>query len=175
MTAPNSEVAALLAWSTDFEAGMINDPGLVDGTLAPGERVAARAELVTAVTLKVELAAPVVTGVGDTGAMLATDRRVFLMLAGGQTFAWTWASDVGEVTPLRNFLGVMWSPSPARYAAGARLEGLVTPEFARGENPLPRSDPALRSLWIKVQGAWRASQPGGVEAWRDEFRRRYQG
>jgi len=173
VTAPNPEVAALLSWSAEFEAGMINDPALVDGTLAPDERVAVRAAPVTAVTLRGEQAGPVVTGVGDTGTMLATDRRVLLMVDGGQNVGWSWAGDVGEVTPLRNFLGVMWSPSPARYATGARLEGLALPKFARGEQPLPPPDAALRALWTKVEVAWRASQPGGVVAWQDQFRRRY--
>ena len=62
-----------------------------------------------------------------------------------------------------------------RYQAGVRLEGLVLPDFARGADPMPPAGAALRSLWVKVQVAWRASQPGGLDAWRAEFRRRYEG
>jgi hypothetical protein len=171
--ASNSEVAALLAWSEDFEAGMFNDPALIEGTLTPGELVAVRAALMTAATLDVQRDGAVVTGVGVTGAMLATNQRVLLQPPGGERVAWSWTDDVGQVTPLRNFLGAMWSPSETRYRTGVRLEGLVLPEFARGETPLPVADAGLRSVWIKVQVAWRASQPGGVRAWRTEFRRRY--
>jgi hypothetical protein len=172
---PNPEVAALLAWSRDFEAGMVNDPALVDGTLAPGELVAVRAAPITAVTLEVRPERPVITGVGATGVMVATDRQVLLFVADAEPLAWSWADDVGAVTPLRNFLGAMWTPSDARCRAGARLEGLVVPEFARGDKPLPIADEAVRTVWVKVQVAWRATQPGGVDAWRVEFRRRYGG
>jgi hypothetical protein len=175
MPTPNPEVAALLAWSEEFEAGMVNDPALVDGRLAPGERVAARSAPITSVTLEVKREGAEVTGVGSTGSMLATDRRVLLEVPGGDTLSWSWADDVDRVTPLRNFLGAMWTPSDARYQAGVRLEGLVLPEFARGADPMPPAGAALRSLWVKVQAAWRASQPGGLDAWRAEFRRRYEG
>jgi hypothetical protein len=168
-------VAALLAWSKDFEAGMVTDPAAADGTLNRGETVAVRATPITAVTLDVQREGAVVTGVGETGAMLATNRRVLLLVPDGQTLAWSWADDIGQVTPLRNFLGAMWSPSESRYDAGVRLEGMVLPEFARGDGPLPAADAALRSLWVKVQVAWRSSQPGGVGAWRTEYRRRYPG
>jgi hypothetical protein len=168
-------VAALLAWSKDFEAGRVSDPAATDGTLNRGERVAVRAAPIAAVTLDVQREGAVVTGVGATGAMLATNRRVMLLVPDGQTLAWSWADDIGQVTPLRNFLGAMWSPSESRYDAGVRLEGLVLPEFARGDGPLPAADAALRSLWVKVQVAWRATQPGGVSAWRTEYRHRYPG
>jgi hypothetical protein len=168
-------VAALLAWSKDFEAGTVSDPAATDGTLNRGERVAVRAAPIAAVTLDVQREGAVVTGVGATGAMLATNRRVMLLTPNGQTLAWSWVDDIGQVTPLRNFLGAMWSPSESRYDAGVRLEGLVLPEFARGDGPLPAADAALRSLWVKVQVAWRASQPGGVGAWRTEYRQRYPG
>jgi hypothetical protein len=176
VTITNPEVAALLAWSEAFEAGAIHETALPDGTLALGERLAVRAAPVTAVTLHVEREGPVVTGVGATGVMVATDQRVVLLAAGGETQPlqhWSWASDVAGVTPLRNFLGAMWTPSPARYQEGVRLEGLVVPEFADGDQLLPPADASLRSVWVKVQVAWRASQPGGVEAWRREFRGRY--
>jgi hypothetical protein len=164
-----------MAWSKDFEAGMVNDPALLDGTLTPGELVAVRAAPVTAVTLDVQRDGAVVTGVGATGAMVATNRQVVLLVAGSAAVTWSWVDDVGQVTPLRSHLGVMWSPSEPRYDAGVRLEGLVIPEFARGAQPLPGADAALRSLWVKVLVAWRASQPGGVGAWRSEFRRRHPG
>jgi hypothetical protein len=168
-------VTALLAWSKDFEAGLVEDPAVTDGTLRRGERLAVRAAPITAVTLDVQREGAVVTGVGATGAMLATSRRVMLLVPGGQTLAWSWANDIGQVTPLRNYLGAMWSPSERRYDAGVRLEGMVLPEFARGDEPIPAADAALRSLWVKVQVAWRATQPGGVGAWRTEFRRRHPG
>jgi hypothetical protein len=168
-------VAALLAWSKEFEAGLVNDPAATDGTLNRGERLAVRAAPITAVTLDVQREGAVVTGVGATGAMLATNRRVILLVPEGETLAWSWADDVGQVTPLRNFLGAMWSPSESRFDSGVRLEGMVLPEFARGECPLPAVDTAVRNLWVKVQVAWRASQPGGVGAWRTEYRQRYPG
>jgi hypothetical protein len=168
-------VAALLAWSKDFEAGRVGDPAATDGILNRGERVAVRAAPIAAVTLDVQREGAVVTGVGATGAMVATNRRVMLLIPDGQTLAWSWVDDIGQVTPLRNFLGAMWSPSERRYDAGVRLEGLVLPEFALGDGPLPAADAALRSLWVKVQVAWRASQPGGVSAWRTEYRQRYPG
>jgi hypothetical protein len=174
LPAANPEVSALLAWSEEFEAGMVNDPALLDGTLDRGERVAVRGAPITTVRLEVKREGPAVTGAGSTGSMLATDRRV-LLAAGGDIMSWWWARDVGEVTPLRNYLGVMWSPSEARFEAGAGLEGLVLPEFARGDDPLPPADAGLRSLWVKVQVAWRASQPGGVADWRAEFSQRHRG
>lgn len=154
---------------------MVNDPALVDGSLTPGELVAVRAAPITSVTLDVQREGAVVTGVGSTGSMVATNRQVALLVAGGEAVTWSWVDDVGQVTPLRNYLGVMWSPSESRYEVGVRLEGLVIPEFARGDQPLPDADAALRSLWIKVLVAWRATQPGGVGAWRTEFRRRHPG
>ena len=69
---------------------------------------------------------------------------------------------------------MQWSPSEARWAAGAtRLEGLVVPALVRGKRLDPSEVRVIFPEFMKVQAAWRASQPGGLGPWVAEFRQRY--
>jgi hypothetical protein len=171
-------VAKVLAWADDFEAGRVEDPARAAGILEPGERPALRRGPVTAVAVGVvrqgdTVTGVGVTGVGSTGTMLATDRRLLLFCEDGSVQSWDWHRDVDEVTAVAEGVGVEWSPSEARQAAGVRhVEGLVLPAYAHGDPPpAAKTRPDLFE-WIKVQAAWRASRPGGLAAWRDELGRR---
>jgi hypothetical protein len=169
----NPVVAGVLSWAEEFAAGRINDPALLDGSLDPGEHVAVRIGPVVAATLALA-PVPTVASAGATGTLLATDRRVQLLVGGTVDQQWTWSEDVDTLIPIRDGLGVQWSTSPSRLAAGAtHLEGLVVPALVRGERQSPEQVRALFPEFMKVQAAWRASQPGGVAAWATEFRQRY--
>jgi hypothetical protein len=170
---PDSPAAALLSWAADFEGGTVNDPALLDGSLAPGERPAVRLGPACAVDLRIDPDGPVVTSAGATGTVLATDRRVTLIWAGGRE-SWSWSEDVEEVIALRDGLGVAWTPSAARWAGGVdHLEGLVVPALASGDRPAPAETRPLFVDWMKVAVAWRAHRDGGLAPWRAEFRQRY--
>jgi hypothetical protein len=166
-------VTALLSWADEFAAGLINDPALLDGSLDPGERIAVRVGPVVEATLAIA-PVPTVASSGATGMLLATDRRVRLSVDDMPGRQWMWGTDVGAVVALRDGLGVQWSPSEARWAAGAtQLEGLVVPALVRGQHAKPGDVRALYPEFMKVQAAWRASQAGGLAAWVAEFRQRY--
>ena len=166
-------VASLLAWADEFEAGVINDPALLDGSLDPGEHVAVRLGPVVEATLAIA-PVPTVASAGATGTLLATDRRVQLLMDGAVGRQWIWAIDVGQVVVLRDGLGVQWNPSDARWAAGAtRLEGLVVPALVRGKRLDPSEVRVMFPEFMKVQAASRAHQPGGLRQWVAEFRQRY--
>jgi len=151
----------------------VNGPSLLDGSLEPGERPAVRLGPACAVDLRIDPDGPVVTSAGATGTVLATDRRVVLICEGG-TESWSWSDDVGEVTALRDGLGVAWTPSAARREAGvAHLEGLVVPALATGARPSPAETRTMFVDWMKVMVAWRAYQDGGLARWRAGFRQRY--
>ncbi len=170
---PESPARELLSWAEEFEAGAVNDPSLLDGSLESGERPAVRLGPACAVHLRIEATGPVVTEAGATGTVLATDRRVCLV-GGAITETWEWGRDVDEVIALRDGLGVAWTPSAARLDAGARqLEGLVIPALAAGNRPNPADTRPLFVDWMKVVVAWRANRDGGLARWRAEFRDRY--
>jgi hypothetical protein len=166
-------VASLLSWADEFAAGLINDPALLDGSLDLGEHVAVRLGPVVEVTLAVA-PVPTVATSGATGTLLATDRRIQLLVDGALGRQWIWSSDVGGVVALRDGLGVQWTPSESRRAAGAtRLEGLVVPALVEGKGLAPGAVRVLFPEFMKVQAAWRAHQPGGLADWAAEFRQRY--
>jgi hypothetical protein len=166
-------VASLLSWADEFAAGQINDPALVDGSLDPGEHVAVRLGPVVEATLAVA-PVPTVASAGATGILLATDRRIQLLVDGAVGRQWVWATDVGMVVALRDGLGVQWSPSESRRAAGVtRLEGLVVPALVHGRGLEPSEGRVMFPEFMKVQAAWRAHEPGGLAEWAAEFRQRY--
>lgn len=170
---PNPVVGEMVAWVADFEAGRVAAEGVPTGVLQPGERLAIVLTPVTAAVLALG-PVPTVSQAGATGTLVATDRRVLLLPAQGdaEPRSWSWASDVGEVTPLRDGLGVCWTPSAARHAAGVRhIEGLVVPELTAGGRPA--AHPGRFVAFGKVQAAWRASQPGGADLWLSELRQRF--
>jgi hypothetical protein len=159
----------IFPWIDEFAAGMINDPALVDGTLAPGERVAVRTGPLAAVDLRPSGRDSVVSGVGITGSLLATDQRALILADGGLTREWRWDRDVAGVRFLSHRSGAVFLPTPERYEAGIRLEGIVEPWFARGERPPPSPTREVALAWWKLEGAWRSAQPGGLTAWRTEL------
>lgn len=166
-------VAALLSWAEEFDAGVVNDPALVDGTLDPAEKVAVRVGPVVYAILAIA-PEPTVRSSDATGILLATDRRLRLLVDRAVSKQWTWSEDIDMLTPLRDGLGVMWSPSEAWTAAGGpHPEGLVVPELVKGKRLKPEQMRAVFPEFMKVQAAWRASQPGGLAAWVAEFRQRY--
>jgi hypothetical protein len=166
-------VASLLSWADEFAAGLISDPALLDGSLEPGEHVAVRLGPVVEATLAVA-PVPTVASSGETGTLLATDRRVRLLVDGAVGRQWVWATDVGMVVALRDGLGVQWNPSESRREEGAtRLEGLVVPALVQGKGLEPSEVRVLFPEFMKVQAAWRAHQPGGLADWAAEFRQRY--
>lgn len=172
MTQDNNLVQGMLDWAALFEAGLLPDPALVTGVLAPGERFAVRVGPVVAASLAITPAVEVLEA-GPTGELVATDRRAFLVAGTEVVRQWDWRTDVDRVTALVGGIGAMWSPTPERYAAGVRLEGVVRSGYAAGEQ-LSADDARLwMPEFMKVTVAWRAGEPGGVDAWRDEFRRRY--
>jgi hypothetical protein len=117
---------------------------------------------------------PTVASSGATGILLATDRRIQLLVDGAVGRQWLWATDVGNVVTLRDGLGVQWSPSESRRAAGVtRLEGLVVPALVQGRGLGPSEVRVMFPEFMKVQAAWRAHQPGGLAEWAAEFRQRY--
>jgi hypothetical protein len=166
-------VAGLLAWADEFAAGTVNDPALLDGSLDPGEHVAVRLGPVVEATLAMA-PVPTVASSGATGTLLATDRRIRLLIDTAGPRQWSWATDVDALVAIRDGLGVQWSPSEARVAAGAtRLEGLVVPALVRGKRLTPDEVRVTYPEFMKVQAAWRASRPGGLAAWVAELRQRY--
>ena len=148
---------------------MVNDPALVDGTLDPAERVAVRMGPLISVGLRPAGTVAAVAAVGATGTLLATDRRMLLLLDDGAVAAeWAWR-DVAEVRFIPSGAGVTLLPTRERFEQGVRVEGVVEPWFARGEPPPPEPKVAtVLGLW-KVEGAWRSGQPGGLAAWREEL------
>lgn len=174
MGSRNPLAAAMLSWSADFQAGRVADAHVPPATLASGEHLAVRIAPVCEVGLTIEVDGPVVNEVCGTGVLIATDRRVLCGHDDGSNTEWYWARDVDSVTALRDGLGACWSPSAERYASGVHhLEGLVIPALAAGRSLPPTETRPGFVDWVKVQVAWRASQPGGVDLWRNEFRRRY--
>jgi hypothetical protein len=170
---PESPATELLSWADDFEAGAVNDPSLLDGSLDPGEYPAVRLGPACAVALRIEATGPVVTSVGQTGTVLATNVRVHI-IGDGNRSTWMWSDDVGEVIALRDGLGVAWTPSRARLETGVNhLEGLVIPDLAAGKRPAPAETRSMFVDWMKLMVAWRASRDGGLARWRAEFRDRY--
>jgi hypothetical protein len=166
--------AALFSWSDEFEAGLINDPALVDGTLEPGERVALRLGPVVHVTLAMS-PTPEIASIGRGGTLLATDRRALVLADdGGSPEEWWWATDVLGVTPLPGGIGVSMAPSQSRHDAGhTRMEALVVPQFVEGVPLDPATAKSLMFEFLKVRVASVARQPGAVAAWRTDFRRQY--
>lgn len=168
----------MLEWADRFSKGELSDPSAVDGTLQAGERFAIRIGPLVEADLEVTETGPKVIRAGITGSLIATDRRAILVPADGATAPreWWWVSDVGGVTMLRAGLGVMWMPSEQRHAEGVRhLTGAVLPAFARGQIEAAEGPASLLPMFMRVQVAWRASQPGGLDAWRREFVARYVG
>jgi hypothetical protein len=167
---PNN-LQRLLEWSYAFEAGDLQDPSLTDGTLQPGEHFAVRIGPVKQVTF-----APGATAEeesqGATGTLVASDRRILLLDGTAVIGQWVWQTDVERVTRIANSQGLLWPPSPSKYAAGFhRAEGLVLPGYdPRGDRATLDKVLAREFEFSKVQVALSASQPGGVTAWRDEFR-----
>ncbi|MGD0834901.1 MAG: hypothetical protein ABSA40_10885 [Candidatus Dormibacteria bacterium] len=160
----------LLIWSYAFEAGELRDPALSDGTLEPGERFAVRIAPVKQVTFSATPNLEVAT-TGATGSLVASDRRVVLLDGATVLGGWVWEADVSGVTSIHNGRGVLWSPSARRHAEGARrLEGLVVPAYTSHLDRVTRDEVLAGMLqFMKVQVAWRAGQPGGIAAWREEF------
>lgn len=163
---------ALLAWSARFDAGELTDPALTDGALAPGERFAVRIGPVVAadlaVTPQVEVSSP-----GPEGTLVATDRRALVVAGDGSRREWAWDRDVDGVTALAGGFGCMFMPSAARFEAGVKLQGVVLPGYVRGKRPGPADAAAHLMEFKRVEVAWRASRPGGVAAWAEEFQERY--
>jgi hypothetical protein len=165
-------VQGMLDWAALFEAGLLSDPARVDGTLAPGEQFAVRVGPIVAAQLAITPQVEVLEA-GPVGTLIATDRRAFVLVAGEVARQWEWRTDVARVTALVGGIGAVWSPTPERHAAGVRLEGVVLPGYVAGER-LPADDARLwMPEFMKVTVAWRAGEPGGVDAWRHEFRRRH--
>jgi hypothetical protein len=173
---PSPVVADMLEWADRFERGDLSDPAMVDGTLEPGERFAIRIGPLVEAELEVTPEGPRVLRRGITGSLVATDRRVILEPAEGGVGArqWRWDADVDGVTMLRAGLGVMWAPSEARHEAGERhLTGAVLDAFAKGEVTAAEGPTELLPMFMRVQVAWRASRPGGLDEWRREFVARF--
>lgn len=159
---------AVVAWLEHFEAGALTDPALIDGTLDPAERFAARLPGLTAVQLAPGHPRPKVTAIGPTGTALVTDTRLLLLGDTGPGREWRW-DQVADLRFIMDSAGVMLLPTPERFASGAGLEGLVDPWFARGE-PAPAETSSRAILgWWAIEGAWRSSRPGGLAAWRQEL------
>ncbi len=167
---PQSAPQLLLRWSYAFEAGELRDPSQSDGTLEPDERFAVRIAPVKQVTFSATPNLEVAT-TGATGSLVATDRRVTLLDGIAVAGQWLWGADVSGVTSIYNGRGVLWSPSAQRHAEGARqLEGLVVPAYTSHLDRVSRDEVLAGMLqFMKVQVAWRAGQPGGITAWREEF------
>jgi hypothetical protein len=170
---PNNLQLAL-EWSDGFEAGRLRDPSLTDGTLERGERFAVRIGPVRQVTFA---ATPTcdVASTGATGTLVATDRRALLLDGTAIIGQWVWRADVRRVSQLISGRGVLWSPSAERDPEGLLpLEGLVVPAYRSFRDRVPVAEArAGELLFMKVQIAWRASQAGGLSAWREDFRARY--
>ncbi len=170
---PNNLQLAL-EWSDGFEAGRLRDPSLTDGTLERGERFAVRIGPVRQVTFA---ATPTcdVASTGATGTLVATDRRVLLLDGTAIVGQWVWKADVKRVSQLISGCGVLWSPSAERDPEGLLpLEGLVVPSYTSFRDRVPGAEVRVGELlFMKVQIAWRASQPGGLSAWREDFRAKY--
>jgi hypothetical protein len=177
---PAGVVAEVLAWLDDFEAGMINDPGLVDGTLEPTEKVAVRTGPYTAVGMRPDSEFPTVTAIGPTGTLLGTDRRVLVLGAGpgerggADVLAeWSWSDDVANMRFIREGIGLAWMPRRDDVDPKAPVLGLVEPWYAKRERPdSPPGRLHLVGLW-KLEGAWRANQPGGTARWRQDLSEQY--
>ncbi len=165
---------AVLAWLERFEAGTLSDPALVDGTLDPAERFAARLPGLTAVQLAPADPRPRVTAVGSSGTALVTDTRLLLLGDTGPDREWRW-DQVPDLRFIKDSAGVMLLPTPERFAAGTGLEGLVKPWFARGGRvPVGASRRTILGWWM-IEGAWRAGRPGGLAGWREELARVFPG
>jgi hypothetical protein len=170
---PNNLQLAL-EWSEVFEAGRLRDPSLTDGTLEPGERFAVRIGPVKQVTFAATITCDVAS-TGATGTLVATDRRVLLLDGTAIIGQWVWKTGVKRVSQLISGRGVLWSASAERDAAGVLpLEGLVDPAYTSFRDRVSRAEMRVGELeFMKVQIAWRASQPGGLTAWREDFRAKY--
>ncbi len=166
-------VAELFEWAAQFEAGSLSDPALIDGTLEPGERFAVRVGPVTAVEFVVDAPRPDVAAAGPTGSLVATDRRALLQTDGGVALQWGWGTDIEAVTALSGGVGLMWLVKDEDRASGMALRGVVIPAYARGELSHSDGAPPMQAVFKRVEVAWRASQPGGLAAWREQFAARY--
>ena len=165
---PSPLAEEIFPWLDEFEAGMINDPALVDGTLPPDERVAVRAGPLAAVDLRPQGQDAAVGSVGLTGTLLATNQRAIIQASSGPAREWWWARDVNGLRFLPHSAGAAFLPTKARFEEGVRVQGIVAPWYAHGDPP-PGPDRDLILTWWKLEGAWRASQPGGLVAWRQEL------
>ncbi len=168
---PPKLIEELLQWSEIFESGRLRDRSLKDGTLQPGERFAVRIGPVKQVCFALT-ADSTVESSGATGALVATDRRALLLDGTRIIEELVWSRDIAGVVPLPMY--VVLAPSPERFAAGHGREGLAIPSYTSLRVPIQQG-PARTGLlnFTKVQVAWRASQPGGIPAWRYEFQREH--
>jgi hypothetical protein len=158
----------LLVWSERFEAGALTDPA-VDSTT--GERVAVRVPNAAAVGALPRKGSVDYVETYAEGDVVATDRRLLVVCDGTTAHTWTWADDVGEGGLLQDDgLGVLFLPSDAQHATGARHFLGVVPQGALGK----RTPPAglyfpLMAAWSRVLAAMRCSR-GELDAWREEQR-----
>lgn len=166
-------VSEMFEWADQFEAGSLVDPALIDGTLEPGERFAVRVGPVTAVEFLVDSPRPDVAGAGPTGSLVASDRRAVLQVPEGKDLEWRWDGDIEAVTALAGGVGVMWMARDGDRPSGMVLGGVVLAAYARGGLSFSEGAPPMLVVFKRVEVAWRASQPGGLAAWREEFATRY--
>lgn len=160
-------VSAMLSWSEAFESGRIKDPYLADGTLAPDERFAVRIGALRRATLALS-PEPRVETAGPAANLVATDRPLVFVLDSGVEI-WSSEEDLNRLAPLVG-LGVAWAPTRPDPDGGSSRQAAVVPTLVYGRHPNGEELRALFPECIKVAVAWRATQPGGVAAWRSEFR-----
>lgn len=155
----------LLHFADRLEAGLLDDPFRPD----EGERFAVRVAGAAAVDLTLLEHGPHVTRLHATGDAVVTDRRLLVVADGEVQHAWSWA-DVGDLTLLRDGLGVALLPSAALHAAGTRtLFGAVTRRLLEHPAPSPAETVPLGLRWLMVEGAWWASR-GELAGWRERLR-----
>lgn len=163
----------MLGWSEQFESGGIKDPYLADGALAPGERFAVRIGPLRRATMVVLSREPQVKTAGPAANLIATDRRLVFVLDGGELETWFWNRDVEQLGAVPDGLGVNWIPTRPDEDGGYSLQAAVVPALVEGRRLSAEEMRELVPEFMKVVVAWRSTQPGGVAAWRGEFREKH--